>query len=191
MRNLFLLLFFFSCACTKTVTTVYHPPKAIVSNWDTLKQDWSFSVGGVDSSFVLNVMDCPELLDTSVLLYSDIKCFIRGFNNYISLFSGKYVLNNIDYGFSRMPFSPDASFRPFTLNIYEGKIFLTLSNIPSPTYSKEVIRLLNLLRKSKGIYFRYILIPGSNIGTARTSQTFSDVNSMDYKTLCKYLNIPE
>lgn len=191
MRNFFMFasMLFIVYACTKTTSINYQPPKAIASSWDTLKQDWIFATG--DSSITSNQIDCPEL-DISMLLYSEIRCFIRGSNGYISPFVGKNILNNIDFGFSLFPFSPTASFNPHVLtNPYiKGKIFLTLSDIPLQ-YSKRMVGLLNLERKSKVTEFRYIIIPNMSAPNARIQLNSQNIDTMDYHTLCNYLNIKE
>ncbi len=191
MRNFFVLVLvaFIVCACTKTVSTTYQPPKAIASNWDTLAYAWSLR--SLDSSFVSNIISCPEL-DTSVLLYGDIKCFIRSSSTgYVSLFSGKHILENIDYAYALFPFSPTAGFYPYVITMgNQGSISLTLSDIPFK-YSKQVLDLLEQNRKAKLSAFRYIIIPSASSLNARVASSQQDINTMDYHTLCKYLNIPE
>lgn len=150
-------------ACTKGTQGPAGTANVIYSNWDTLKYSWKDTnlISSIGNA-LYNQIDVL-LIDSNILKKSDVKVFMKG------------GLNDNDSNIYILP------------RIYQG------TDITNFVLNTKKIILYNQIvgqNQSPGgpwnqsAQFRYIIIPGSVLATARTQQE-------SYPDLCKRLGIPE
>lgn len=183
MRNFSIILLgitFVSYSCTKAVNTTYQPPKAIASDWDTLKPIWDIS------GSIYNYILVPNL-DSSMLFYGTVRIFIKNTLAADVVSSIPMPINRL--GFLSSSFLNNSKEFDFFTELKRLNLIINTDNLTSD-FVVGLTNRLNVLKSS--MYFRYIMIPGASNPNARIqAQNIAHSRTMDYHSLCTYLNIKE